>query len=970
VHLSRSKGNWTVKTFKQMGGNARFRASVASLAIGVALISTPSLAQEAAAEEAEETVIVVTGSRIARPDIEASTPIQVVGIEEIKSQGSQNVTDILNELPAAGTAIGRTNTNFSTSGNGQATVNLRNLGSNRTLVLQNGRRVVSGIGGSSAVDLNVIPTELIERIEVLTGGASALYGSEAMAGVVNFVLKRDYNGLAARAQAGLTAAGDNPTQLFTVTAGKNFADGRGNITIYGQYDNDEGLRSNKRKISEVDVPFRSSFTPQGTFFVGSNTYTYSPTNTLQLGFSNPVNGFNRNGERFISVPVERYIGAVMARYDFSDAIGVFLEANYAKTKSRSRLEALATDNSDATTPAGDSYGGLSIDNPFIPATIRADMIAQGRTVLPFRKRMTDVFDRSNRNDREYYRIVGGLKGQIAGNWNWDAYYNYGRTTEATGSETALRDRYFFALDAIAGPNGTVICRDAAARAAGCQPFNPFGFNSVSAASAAYFTNNGQLSTYDSKVTQKTFGANVSGSLFELPGGDVKVAVGGERRTESSSEVFDLQTQLGNTMGNALTNTTGRYKVSEGYAELTAPIVKDRPFFHFLGLEGAVRIGDYSTVGSVFSWKAGATWAPSQDIRFRGVYSVATRAPNIGELFQGPSQTFPSGLQDPCEGATATSSRTQDSYCRSIPGIAAAIAANGTFRYDNNSDRQSIEGEDSGNPNLFEEKAKTLTLGVVFTPRFIKNFSATIDFFDIKVEDAINLLPRQVIINDCVATAGASSLCGLIVREGAAPNPRSRTPGTLFQIDSRPVNAANIRTRGIDFAVRYKTPTFAFLGADETSLAFNLAYTYLDKLTLQPLAGLPVEDNRGQLDGDGRLGAGFKHRGNLSTTLDTGKFSLNWRVNYQSAIQDTLGNPATDTLNFVKSYWYHDLQARVEIGGDSSRKLEFYAGVDNLFDKKPPVLDQNRASNITGTETAADSFDPIGRRFYVGAAVKF
>ncbi len=977
--------DFIVKKFNQMGSTARFRAGVASLAVGVALISTPTLAQEAAAEEADTAEIIVTGSRIARPEIEASVPIQVVGIEAIKSQGSQNISDILNELPSAGTATGRTNSNFSNSGNGQATINLRNLGSNRTLVLQNGRRLVSGIGGSSAVDLNNIPTELIERVEILTGGASSIYGSEAMAGVVNFILKRDYEGLSARVQAGLTEAGDNPTQLVTVTAGKNFADGRGNLTIYGQYDNDEGLRSNKRKISANDIPFRSSFVPQGRFAVDdplatedldrSTIYTYSPANTLKEGLDNGVDGYNRNGDRLISVPVERYMGAALAKFDFSDSLGIFLEGTYAKTKSNSRIEALATDNSDATTPSGDSYAGLTLDNPFIPAVIRAKMNELGVTELPFRKRLTNVFDRSNVNEREYYRVVAGLKGSFASNWKWDAYFNYGRTTEATASETGFRDRYFFALDAIAGPTaGTVICRDAAARAAGCQPFNPFGFNSVSQASIDYISKNGQLSTYDSKVTQKGFAANVAGSLFSLPAGDVKIAVGGERRTESSSEVYDLETQLGNTLSNALTNTAGRYKVTEGYAELAAPLLKDKPFAHFLGLEGAVRVGDYSTVGSVFSWKAGATWAPTPDFRFRGVYSVATRAPNIGELFQGAAQTFPQGLTDPCEGATATSSRPQDAYCRSLPGVAATIASAGTFTYDDNSDRQSIEGEDSGNPNLAEEQATTITLGVVFTPRFLRNFSATVDFFDIKVKDAIQFVPRQVIIDQCVSTAGASPLCALIVREGAAPNPRSRTRGTVFQVDSSPVNAASIRTRGIDFAMRYKTPDFGFLGSDAANLSFNLAYTYLDKLTLEPVAGLGVQNNRGQLDGDGRLGAGFKHRGNLSTTLDTGKFSLNWRVNYQSAIKDTLGpdetSPLGDETNSIKSYFYHDLQARIEVGGESSRKLEFYAGVDNLFDKKPPLINQNGASNITGTETAADSFDVFGRRFYVGASVKF
>jgi iron complex outermembrane recepter protein len=971
-----------MKTLNNFANARRFAGSAAIAVLAIAMVSTPAFAQASEdAAAAEGDAIIVTGSRIARPELEASTPVQVISSAVISEQGSVNIADVLNDLPAAGTGgFSRTNSNFASSGNGQATVNLRNLGDSRTLVLQNGRRVVAGIGGSSAVDLNNIPTELIERIEVLTGGASAVYGSEAMAGVVNFVLKKDFDGLAGRVQAGITKEGDLPTQLAALTVGKNFADGRGNVTLYGQYDNDGGLRSRNRAISANDTPFRSSFTPQGSFFTnnasedGPTTFTYDPLNNVKEGLINGVDGFNRNGERLISVPVQRYLGSALARFDFSDAIGIFAEGSYAKIKSNSRIESSPVDNSDAEVSPGVSYEGLTLDNPLIPALIRASLIANGDTVLPFRKRLTGVFDRSNTNEREFYRIVAGFKGSFGQDWNWDLYYNYGRTTEATASETGFKNRFFNALDAVAGPNNTVICRSAAARADGCAVFNPFGFNSVSAASIAYISNHGAKSTYDSKVSQASFGANISGSLFSLPAGDVKIAAGAERRIEKSSEVYDLETQLGNTLGNALTNTAGRYEVKEAYGEVLVPLLADKPFFHFLGLEGAVRVGDYSTVGSVFSWKAGATWAPVPDFRIRGVYSVATRAPNIGELFQGAAQTFPNAIVDPCEGVTLTSARPQDAYCRTIPGIAQFIAGGNAFAYNDNTDIQSIEGEDSGNANLNEEKAKTLTLGLVFTPRAIRNFSVTVDYFDIKIENAIQNLPRNTIVSGCINSGGTSPLCGLIVREGAGTNPRGRTRGTLYQINSSPVNAASFKTRGVDVAVRYKTPTFKFFGEEESSVSFNLAYTYLAKLSLQPLSTLPVEDNRGQLNGDGRLGAGFKHRGNLSTTFTTGPVSLNYRVNYQSSIKDTLGpdidSPLGDATNSIPAYWYHDAQLRWEVEGNNDRKLEFYVGVDNMFDKKPPSVNQNGASNITGTETAAESFDVYGRRYYVGAAFKF
>lgn len=944
----------------------RLKLGVAPLVLGVALISAPAVAQDAPAGDEAEDTIVVTGSRIARPELEGSSPVQVLSESSILQQGSQNISDILNEMPSVGTGIGRTNSNFLTSGNGVATINLRNLGNNRTLVLVNGRRVAAGLGGTSAVDINNIPTDLLEQVQVLTGGASAVYGSEAMAGVVNFILKDDFDGIRGRAQAGITDQGDNGRQMLGLTVGKNFADGRGNITIAGQYDRDTGLRSYKRAISAEDVPFRSSFAPQGRFFVGNTSYTYDQAGNLKEGFITAVDGYNRNGDRYIAVPLERYLLNGLAHYDINDSLTFFAEGTYAKVKSRSRLEPYAFDNSDAQLPDGTILPGISINNPFVPLTIRNAAIAAGQTTIGFTKRSNGVFDRSNRADREFYRAVAGLRGTLFGDWKWDAYYNRSQTIENTASETALRDRLYYALDAVGADPATAVCRDAAARAAGCRPFNLFGAGTASPESVAYITNNGQLSTYKAKINQEVFAYNVSGPVFRLPGGDVKVAGGIEHRTERSSEVYDAATQSGNTLSNALTNTRGKYRVFEAYGETIVPILSDVPFAEYLGLEAAVRYGDYyDTVGSVWSYKIGGDWAPTQDIRFRAVYSRATRAPNIGELYQGASQTFPSGLTDPCEGVTATSTRSQDAYCRTIPGIAQQIAANGTFVYNDNLDRQSIEGEDSGNLNLKEETAKTWTAGVVLTPRFVPNLSITVDYFNIKVKDAIQLVPRQVTIDECVASAGSSPLCALIVREQVG-TPRPRTPGTVYQVDSFPVNAAAIETAGIDVQAKYKTSW-----GEDSSLEFGLLYTYLDKLTLQPLAGLPVENNRGQLDGDGRLGAGFKHRANLSVTYANGPFSLNWRTNYQSKIKDTLGpdadSPLGDETNSIKAYWYHDVQARFKVDGD---RLEFYAGIDNLFDKKPPVINQNGASNITGTETAADSFDPFGRSLYAGAVFRF
>ena len=903
--------------------------------------------------------VIVTGSRIARPEVEASTPVQVISSKSIEQDGAQNVTDILAQLPVVGTALSsRANSNFATFSNGVSTLNLRNMGDQRTLVLVNGRRLVSGIGGDSTVDINNIPVDLLKSVQVMTGGASAVYGSEAVAGVVNFILKDNFDGLSFRGQIGRTSHGDNDRHLLSLTGGRNFGD-RANVTLNVQYDKDDGLRSKRRKISEDDVPVRSSTPPQGRFDVTSgDRWTYDPNNVLINSFDASVNGFNRNAERYISVPLERTLVTALGHAGVTESMEAFFEGSYSKMKSRSSLEPLLTDNSDARLPDGTILAGLDINNPFIPDAVRQDMIANGEATLGFAKRMNGVFDRSNRDDRDFYRGVVGLRGDLSSNWKWEGYYEQSRTKEDVAAETALRDRYFFALDAV-DVGGQIVCRDAAARAAGCAPFNPFGFDSVSPEAADYITNGGQLDTYKAKIDQRVAGFGLTGTAFTLPAGDVQIAAGLEYREEESSEKYSADTQSGNTMGNAAGNTRGKYHVREAYLETIVPLLSGMTAIDKLDFEGAVRVGDYSTVGNVFSWKAGLNWSPIHDVKLRGMYSVATRAPNITELYSAPGQTFPSGLTDPCDGVDAASTGSVADYCRSIPGIAAQIAANGAFVYDENLDLQSIEGEDLGNQDLKEEKGKTLTLGFVLTPAELPNFSMSVDYFHIKITDAITLLPRQVTINDCVNSLGTSPLCDLIVREDVN-TPRPRTPGTVFTVDSPYFNAASIKTAGVDLGLRY---------AFEFGFTTALTYTYVDKLELRPAPGLPVEDNRGQLNGDGRLGAGFKHRAKLDLHYTLGAFDATWSATYQSKMKDTLVDPALDPgPNTVGSYIYHDAQVRYTFGDE--HKYAAYLGVDNVFDKKPPTIDQNGASNITGTETAAESYDPIGRFVYVGVELDF
>jgi outer membrane receptor protein involved in Fe transport len=994
---------------------SRFAGTAAWAALAIAL-AAPAQAQEAAAAaDATETAdasapveeIVVTGSRIARPDLTGATPTAVIGETQIAQEGATNIQDVLNELPQAGIGIGRTNSNFLTTGNGVASVNLRNLGSSRTLVLVNGRRFVAGLAGTSIVDLNNIPTDLVERVEVVTGGASAVYGSEAIAGVVNFIMKDDFEGISARGQVGLSEHGDNARYSAGITGGTTWgADDRGNAMISFSWDKDEGLLSRKRRISSEDCfllacgpEAYSSFAPQGRFQLldaagrpfggtGGNPATFvtgapvssggifsfdrNNNNALTAGFPADF-GYNRNNDRRISTPVERYLVSSILNYDLSDSAEVFFEGTYAKTKSSSRLEPLAIETPDLYTDTATQGFGIPATNPYIPASVRSLIEARNSDADPsndvgaiaFRRRQNDVFDRSNVNDRDTFRVATGVRGEIK-DWKYEVAYTFGQLKDTTLSEDLDNRRYREALDAVQLADGTIVCRSLEARAAGCVPINVFGAGTVSPEAAAYVQAPVARENNVSN-TQHVITANLSGSLLELPAGPLGFAVGAEYRKEKSVDNWDVLTNTGGNAGNLTPDTRGSFNVKETYVEVNVPVLADRPFVNYFGLTGAARYSDYSTVGSVFSWNAGAEWSPIEDVRLRGVYAVANRAPNIGELFTAASETFPS-VVDPCDGVTATSTGDFAAACRAIPGVAQAIAAGGVFEY-TQADIQTINGFNSGNRNLDEETAKTLTLGAVVTPKAVPGLSLTVDYFNIKVDDAIGTVPRDASIEGCLAT-GLAEFCNNVIRSSAT--------GLITTVNAPLQNIASFETSGVDLNVRYGRE-LGLLRADDR-LDVNLLYTYLIKLNQTPLIGADELKERGQLGGGERLGAGFKHKASARLGYSTGPITASWQVNYLGKIKaerdfnaadlsdDAAEQAQLNDINEVGDRFYHDVQLRYAVGED--RRFEFFGGIDNLLDKKPPFIPAPFTPNVTGTETAADVYDPFGRRFYVGAQVRF
>jgi iron complex outermembrane receptor protein len=1000
---AKKKGLSMKLQFKQ-----QLQLGAGSLAIALAVGATPAFAQESA--DAADDMIIVTGSRIASATVESAAPLQLVDEGAIDDAGVTNVQELLLENPVFGTpTLSRTNSAFLTSGTGVATVDLRDLGSDRTLVLINGRRVVASLPGSATVDLNVIPTQFVERVDILTGGASSLYGSDAIAGVVNFVFKDNFEGITANAQAGITEEGDDERFQLNLTAGTNFADGDGNILVHIGYSKENGVLSRERANTAVDdlsdiyfggsyytsdefgTPFLSSFAPQGRFITAGGNFTYGQDGSLLNCFDTngtscggAPNGFNRQFFRTIAVPVERYLLATAGEYAINDSINVFFEGTFNRTTSSREIEPfpLESGGANGVFPDGGGYNlenyvtrdwdndPLTADtvqivaNPLVPSAIlaaAADSNGDGLRDIGFTKRLSDFGTRNGSTSRDFYRFVVGLDGTLLDNrFRWDVSYNYGTVTENQVSSGQVNTVNFRnALAAIPDyddidPTSDVICLDSNARAGGCVPANIFGLNSFSPGAVQYIQAQG---TFQTDITQQVIQGNISGTLFELPAGPLGIALGGEYRKESSSSDNDALTNQGLNAGNKLPDTAGSFNVYEAFGEVRIPILADTAFFELLEIGGAARYADYSTVGSVFSWNVTGTWQPIEDIRIRGTYAESVRAPNVGELFAGLSQTFPTGLSDPCEGIGATGDGALGDNCRADPGVAANIAANGVFTL-NQADRQGISGFNGGNPNLNEENATSWTVGAVINPRSIaalSDLTLTVDYYNIKITDVIASFPRQFSLSQCYGQ-GNQTFCDLIVRRATATAVNSA--GSIDLINALSVNAAIWETDGIDATLNYSTP-LGLMGDDR--LDARVAYTHVFANDYTPLAGEAVDPIAGEIGtSKDRFTANLGYGTNLFRVSFTGTFI--GRATEDQAFCD----PDPAGCFPTPAQFYLDTQMSV----NASDFMEIYFGVDNLLDNKAPNLLSGTTFNVTGTDTAADVYDVFGRRAYIGARLKF
>lgn len=974
-----------------------------------ALLVSPAFAQEQdKTTDSKMEEVVVTGSRIVSSNLDSPSPVQTISSEDIQATGILNTQDLLLKNPTFGTpTLSRTNSNFLTSGGGVSTVDLRNLGVDRTLTLVDGRRFVSGNPGSMAVDYNTIPAQFIERIDVLTGGASAVYGSDAVAGVVNIIYKKNFEGVAFDGQYGMSAEDDNEETQFGITLGTNTEDGRGNIMAHVGYTKQGAVYSRDRARSAVDQvstgagvtgdpaeifditrPFYSSIAPQGRFFYyatpgdpmsrTSTSYDAAgniiPWNTNGAG-GGQATGFNRSALRTIAVPVERYLFAGRGSFEFTENHSAFFEGTYASSNTVTEIEPFPLDSvnlypaTGGVLPLEFDVDGVLTRNPNVPDAIfnrSDDSDGDGLRDFAFTKRMSDFGNRGATAKRDTFRVVGGLQGDLGSEskWHYEGFYSFGQTKEAQQSGGQVNVMNFRnALEAIPdaddldgdGNTTEAICRDANAREEGCVPVNVFGFNSMSPGAVDYIEAPGSLTTF---TRQRVLGLNVSGELFNMPAGPLGIAVGAEYREEFSESEFDALTQAGLNAGNAIPPTSGEYDVREAYLEANVPLLKDLPAVEQLNLRAAVRTSEYSTVGSTLSWNGGIEWSPISSLRFRAIRALSTRAPNINELYSPPSQTFPTGVVDPCVGVTATSTGAVSEACRAAPGVNANIAGSvsGAFTL-TQSDFQGISGFDRGNPELSEEEGNSWTIGAVWQPENIPvldKFDFTVDYYKIDISDAIVQTDRNFILNQCYG-GGNQSFCNFITRRPSLAG--SYSPGSIEFLDAGVTNSGGEFVEGVDLTVAY---------AQEVGpgrLNARLSYTHVMDHYVVPLPGEDKDQLAGEV-GDS------KDRAYLALGYQMGKFGGTLQTTYISAADLDDGFLAAFDLERgalgVGSAMYVDMQ----LTWQPTESYQVYLGANNLFDEEPPLLISGIPSDVTGTETDAGTYDAIGRRFYAGVRIKF
>lgn len=910
--------------------------------------------------------IVVTGSRLALSGGYASpTPVTVVGPQQIQVAGKANLADLVNELPALVGSATPVNSNLSFS-DGQAGINalnLRALGTDRTLVLIDSQRSV-GSAITGIVDINDIPQSLVKRVEIVTGGASAAYGSDAVAGVVNFILDKEFTGFKVEASGGETAYSDDPTEKLTVTAGLPFAAGRGHFLINGEYNNVGGIYGVPRSWNNdgqyimqnpayqpgnglpqrlvvsgagldeatlggviTNTALRGvTFGPGGT--PGQFNYgpvTHDPWTQGGEWQSNQFNSYNSLDQQVNRENLFSYTS-----YDLTDNTTLYGQVSRSETQARS--EQLLQFN----------VGNLVIHagNPFIPASVAQQMTALGISQFNLGTMNGDIPPIHFLGTRVVTRLVGGLKGKFemfGRTWNWDTYVQDGITRSyETGIDVTQKAAFSNALNAVTDPTtGAPVCNVTLTNpASNCLPYNPMGLNVNSPATINYLFGGQQGGPHRfQRFTEDVASAILRGDAFTEWAGPVAVAAGVEHRREAVTGYADGNSLASNWFAGNYLPTFGSYNVTEGFAETNIPLLKNLPFAQALDFNGAIRRTDYSTSGQVSTWKFGSTWQPIDDLHFRVTRSHDIRAPNLNDLYAA---------------GTANTNSVIDPF--------------------NNNANVTYQGKAVGNPNLQPEVSDTNTFGIVLTPRFVRGFQASVDYYDTKIRDAIGSVDPQTIVNNCFN--GNQTYCAAITRGIGAGG-----TSVITQILLEPFNLVELRSRGIDFETSYQFNLSSIVSSWGGGLTVHaLASHYLEDYTNDGID--PPTDYAGStLLPSWIFNSSITYSNNPLTLAVTGRGFSATTISNQ-LIQCTSGCPlATASLptinyNHAPGAFYLDLYGSYKFDMGTTGELEAFATVTNVANRDPGVV-PNGPAGIAYAEVPTNEslYDVLGRVYRVGVRMR-
>jgi iron complex outermembrane receptor protein len=904
--------------------------------------------------------VVVTGTRIKRRDYTSISPLSTISREDIEFSGQPTLEEYLNEMPQVQPGFGRTSNN---PGDGTAQINLRNMGPGRTLVMMNGRRLApSGVG--SAVDVNNLPSALVERVEIITGGASTVYGSDAIAGVVNFITRDNFDGLTVEGSYNITEEGDGDIWDVNLVWGNDFADGRGNVTLYaGRYERAEVFAAD-REFTSVQYAQNyntglitesgSQTNPGGVilnprFNLGSGPVqvTFNDDGTPRA-FVQPADLWNFAPVNYLQIPLTRTTAGAMGRYQFNDHIEAYFEASYnlneiERNLAPAPLRAVMTTN---------------LSNPLLTdetrAMLAAAQVQPGISRFSFTRRMLELGNRIFDAEKEFQRVVGGLRGEILDGWDYDAWLIY---TTADDEERILNNgsvsrlQQAMLVDPVTGD-----CMDPSG---GCAPADVFGAGRLSA-EAVDFLRWQPLSNVTER-NQYVASAVVTGSPLDLWTGPLDMAFGMEWRRDELNFEADPILFNGDVIGiGGSSPIDGTESVLEFYTEALATLFESRSSVQKLDLEAGIRWSDYDLAGSVTTWKAGLDWRLTESLRFRTMVQHAVRAPNNSELFtqQLVTADFAIGQNesDPCSASANPVANGNVDKCLA-QGLSQAQI--GVFEATPFYPTDFISG---GNPELVPESSDTFTMGMVITPTSVQDLTIAIDYYDLEVTDTIGSLDPALVCFDAKNAAGL--FCDRIQRDST---------GNIHRMENLFQNRGLLATDGIDLQAQYgfDLPDALDLFDQGAQLYMDAIWTHVFSLEEQANVVTDIFDCNGFFGRPCTSEINPENRMTLNFDYGSGPFTarLTWRwidgsVNAITKIAGQFGVPAAPKVPIpeIGSINYFDLGFSYLLG----RSLSMRFGINNLADEEPPFMADSAFANNTSTS----NYDIFGRSYYVGASYQF